>query len=110
MKPATKIIGFTILGAVVGALLGFFYMFGAVGGATTKDFITVCGTGTVTIALIFLLLSSINEITKKKNRSVRRLGLIILIIIAVITLVFAIVFVISPVLPIIFFGIKQKCF
>ncbi len=81
MKPSTKIIGFTILGAVIGALLGFFYRY-----LFTRDFISalfsVSPPFMITGALIFLEISSVNELTKRKSKLIRCLSLIFAIALA----------------------------
>ncbi len=104
MKPSTKIIGFTIIGAVTGALLGLLY--GYLVGDSLILFLFGCSIPwMITGALVFLEISSIKEFTKKKSKLVKCLSLIFAII-----LTFIIIIKIVPFLSIYFETMYDKLF
>lgn len=86
MKPATKIIGFTIIGAVVGALLGLLY--GYLFGGRFIPVVFECSiSGIIIGTLVFLEVSSINELTKKRSKLIRCLTLSFAIVLAFVIII-----------------------
>jgi len=104
MKPAIKIIGFTIIGAVVGALLGLLYGY-LFSTDPTRILFDCSMPGIITGALVFLEISSINELTRTKSKLVRCLSIVFAIILA-----FIIVIVLVPFLSTYFNMLRYNLF